>query len=152
LCSCGRPLVFAVGRVLDGRGKGGGRRALPPPEESTGAAEETASQIAARDHLLDEEARHDRLARAGIVVEKKAERLAREHRLVDRCNLVRQRVYERCVNCQDRIEKMGQPDAVRLGNQPKESAIAVEAPGPAGGGELEPALVFSIEELFAVNP
>jgi hypothetical protein len=38
---------------------------------------------------------------------------------------------QRGVDRQHRIEQVGQPDAVRLGDQPEQRAVAVEAPGPA---------------------
>jgi hypothetical protein len=43
------------------------------------------------DQLLDEEARHDRLARARVIGEQEAQRLTRQHGLIDRGDLVRQR-------------------------------------------------------------
>ena len=63
---------------------------LPLLGKHTGADDEATLQIAASNQLLDEEARHDRLPGAGIVGEEEAQRLAGEHRLVDRGDLVRE--------------------------------------------------------------
>ena len=62
-------------------------------------------------------------------------------RLVDRGDLVRQRLDQRGVNGQDRIEEMRQADALRLGDQAEERAVAIEAPRPALLHDLEPRLV-----------
>ena len=51
--------------------------------------------------------------------------------LVDGGDLVRQRIDERGVDGEQRIEEVGQADAVGLGDQPEQRAVAVEAPGPA---------------------
>ena len=49
-------------------------------------------QVAAGDQLLDQQPRHDGLARAGVFGEQEAQRLARQHRVVDAGDLVRQAV------------------------------------------------------------
>ena len=49
--------------------------------------------------------------------------------LVDGGDLVRQRIDQRRVDGQQRIEEVGQPDAVGFGKQPEQGAVAVEAPG-----------------------
>ena len=90
---------------------------------------------------------HDRLAGAGVVGQQEAQRLARQHRLVDRRDLVRQRLDERGVDGQHRIEEMREADALRLGDQPEERAVAIEAPGAALLDDLEARLVVAVEEL-----
>ena len=90
---------------------------------------------------------HDRLAGARVVGQQEAQRLARQHRLVDGRDLVRQRLDERGVDGQHRIEEVRQADAVRLGDQPEQRAVAVEAPGPALLDDLEPGLVVAVEQL-----
>ena len=104
---------------------------LPLLGEAAGADDEAALQIAARDQLLDEQPRHDRLAGAGIVGEQEAQRLPRQHRLVDGGDLVRQRIDERGVDREDRIEQVREADAVRFGDEAEQRAVAVEAPRPA---------------------
>jgi hypothetical protein len=81
-------------------------------------------------HLLDEQARHDGLAGAGIVGEQEAQRLARQHRLVDSGDLVRQGLDNGGVNRQHRVEQIRQPDAVSLGDKAELRAVAVEPPAP----------------------
>ena len=104
-------------------------------------------QVAARDQLLDEQPGHDRLAGAGIVGEQEAQRLARQHRLVDRGDLVRQRIHERGVDREHRIEEVREADAVRLGDEAEERAVAVEAPRAARLDDLEARLVVAVEDL-----
>ena len=104
-------------------------------------------QVAAGDQLLDEQPGHDRLAGAGVVGEQEAQRLARQHRLVDGRDLVRQRLDERGVDGEHRVEEVGEADAVRLGDEAEERAVAVEAPRPARLDDLEARLVVAVEEL-----
>ena len=54
--------------------------------------DEAALERAADEELADEQPGHDRLAGARVVGEQEAQRLAREHLLVDRGDLVRQRL------------------------------------------------------------
>ena len=48
---------------------------------------------------------------------------------------------------QHRVEEVRQADALRLGDQPEEGAVAVEAPGPALLDDLEARLVVAVEQL-----
>ena len=57
--------------------------------------------------LAHVEAGHDGLAGAGVVGQHETQRLARQHGLVDRRDLVRQWLDQRGVNREDWIEKMG---------------------------------------------
>ena len=56
--------------------------------------------------------------------EEEAQRLARQHRLVDGRDLVRQRVDDRGVDRQQRVEQMRKPDALRLGHESEQGAVA----------------------------
>ena len=105
---------------------------LPLFGERPGADDETALQIAAGDQLPDEQTRHDRLAGARVVGEKEAEWLARQHLLVNGGDLVGQRLDVGGVNGEQRVEQVGEADALRFGRQPEQGAIAVEGPGSAG--------------------
>ena len=80
---------------------------------------------------FDEQPGHDGLASAGIVGQQEPERLAGKHLLVDRRDLVRERFDQRGVDGQQRIEEVGQPDAVGFGNQAEHPPVAVEAPRTA---------------------
>ena len=111
------------------------------------ADDQAALQVPARDQLLDQEPPHDGLAGAWVVGEEEAQLLARQHRLVDGRDLVRQRVDDRGVDRQQRVEQMRKPDALRLGHEPEQGAVAVEAPRPPLGDDLEPVLVVAVEQL-----
>ena len=93
---------------------------LPLLGEVAGANDQAALQVAAGQQFLDEQAGHDRLAGAGIVGQEKAERLPRQHLAVDGGDLVRQRLDQRRVDGQQRIEEIGQPDSVGLRQQPEQ--------------------------------
>ena len=125
---------------------------LPLLGQTARADDEASLQIAARDHLLHQEAGHDGLAGARVVRQQKSQRLARQHLLVDRCDLVRQRFDERGMDGEHRIEQMRQPDAVRLGDEPKQLAVAVEAPGLALLRHLEAPLIGAVQDLVAHPP
>ena len=120
---------------------------LPLLGEAAGADDEAALEVAARDQLLDEEPGHDRLAGARVVGQQEPQRLARQHRLVDRGDLVRQRIDQRSVDGQHWIEEVGQADAMRFGDEAKQRAVAVEAPGAALFDDLEARLVVAVKDL-----
>ena len=122
---------LVVGQDLEGQVEAAVELVLPLLGEAAGADDQAALQVAAGDQLLDEQAGHDGLAGAGIVGEQEAQRLARQHGLVDGRDLVRQRIDQRGVDGQHRVEQVGEADAVRLGDQAEQGAVAVEAPGPA---------------------
>ena len=63
---------------------------LPLLHEVAWRHDEAALEVAAGHHLLDEEARHDRLSRAGVVREHVAQRQARQHILINGLDLVGQ--------------------------------------------------------------
>ena len=138
---------LVVGQDLEGQVEAAVELVLPLLGQAARADDQAALQVAAGDQLLDEQAGHDRLAGAGVVGQQEAQRLARQHRLVDRGDLVRQRLDERGVDRQHRIEEVRQADAVRLGDQAEERAVAVEAPGPALLDDLEARLVVAVEQL-----
>lgn len=48
---------------------------------------------------------------------------------------------------QDRVEEVGEADAVCLGNEPEERAVAVETPRASGLDDLQAGLVVAIENL-----
>ena len=122
---------------------------LPLLGQAAGTDHQTALQIAARDQLLHQQAGHDRLAGSRIVGEQEPQRLPRQHRLVDRGDLMRQRLHLRGVDRQCPVEQMGEVDAQRLRHQPKEIAVAVEAPRPSLLDDLQPRFVVAVEDLTA---
>ena len=142
-----RGVELVVGQDLEGKLEPSVQLVLPLLGEAAGADHEAPFQVAAGDELLDEEPRHDRLARAGIVGQQEAQRLPRQHRLVDRGDLMRQGLDHRRVNGQHRVEQVGETDALRLGYQPKQGAVAVEAPRAPLGDDLQPVLGVAVEQL-----
>ena len=142
-----RGFELVVGEDLERQVEAAVELVLPLLGEAARADDQAALQVAAGDQLLDEQAGHDRLAGAGVVGEQEAQRLARQHRLVDRRDLVRQRLDERGVDRQHRVEEVREADALRLGDEAEERAVAVEAPGPALLDDLEARLVVAVEQL-----
>jgi hypothetical protein len=71
---------------------------LPLLGQTSRTNDETPLEIAARNQLLDEEARHYRFARARIIGEQEPQRLARQHRLINCGDLVRQRLDYRSMH------------------------------------------------------
>jgi len=53
------------------------------------------------------------------------------------------------VDCDKRIEQVGQPDAMRLGYEAEEAAVAVEAPGAASSKEFQGWFSVAEEDLSA---
>ena len=138
---------LVVGQDLERKLEPAVQLVLPLLGEAAGADDQAPLQVAAGDELLDQESRHDRLAGTGVVGKEEAQRLPRQHRLVDGRDLVRQRLDHRRVDRQHRVEQVRQTDALRLGHQPEQRPVAVEAPRPPGGDDLEPGLVVAVEQL-----
>ena len=88
----------------------------------------------------------------GIVGQQKPQRLPRQHRLVDGGDLVRQRLDQRGVDGEQRVEQVGQADPLRLGDQPEQRAVAVEAPRPALLHDLEAGSSSRYSSSFATLP
>ena len=89
---------------------------LPLLDEAPGRHDEAAFQVRTRDQLLDQQSRHDRLARPRIVGEQEAQRLARQHLAVDGGDLVGQRIDAAGVDGEIGVEVVRKRDAVRLGD------------------------------------
>ena len=62
---------------------------------------------------------------------------------------MRQRVHLRGVDRQRGVEQMGELDTQRLRHQPKEIAVAVDAPWPPLLDDLQPRFVLPVEDLAA---
>ena len=107
-------LELVVRHDLEGEVEAAAEFVLPLLRQASGTDDQTAMQIAAGDQLLHQETRHDRLAGAGIVRQQKAQRLARQHGFVDRRDLVRERINDRGMHGQHRIEQVGEADALRF--------------------------------------
>ena len=140
---------LVVGEDLDAEVEAAVQLVLPLLGQAAGTDHQTALQVAAGDQLLHQQAGHDRLAGTGIVGEQEAQRLPRQHRLVDRGDLMRQRLHEGGVDRQRGVEQMGEVNAQRLRHQPKEITVAVEAPRPPLLDHLQPRFVVPLEDLAA---
>ena len=121
---------------------------LPLFDQTAGADDEASAGVAARQQFLDEQPGHDRLAGAGVVGEQETQRLARQHRLIDRGDLVRQRIHLRGLHREQRVEEVRERDPLGLGGQAEERAVAVETPGPLFLGEFEAVFVAPVEQAF----
>ena len=122
---------------------------LPLLHQTSRTDDETPPGVAPRQQFLDEQPGHDRLAGAGVVGEQETQRLAREHRFIDRGDLVRQRIHLRGLHRQERVEEVRQRDALRFRRELEQFAVAVEGPGPLFLGRFEPLLVLPEEQSFA---
>ena len=141
-----RGLELVVREDLERELEAGPQFVLPLLREAPGADDEAALQVTAGDQLLHEQAGHDRLAGARIVGQQEAQRLARQHLLVHRRDLVRQRADVRGVDREQWVEQVRQMDALGLGDQAEERPVTVEGPGPAGLDEFKPGLVVPVEQ------
>jgi hypothetical protein len=56
------------------------------------------------------------------------------------------------VDCQNWIEQVREVDAVRFRDQAKETAVAVETPGPALLDDLKARLIMAVEQLVGDAP
>lgn len=94
---------------------------LPLLGQIAGADDHAALEIATDVEFLRQQPTHDGFARARIIRQQKAKWLPGEHLLVDRRDLVRKRLDQGGMDGQERIEEVGQPDAVGLGDQAEQS-------------------------------
>jgi hypothetical protein len=87
-----------------------GQLRLPLLDERTGYDDEAAAEVAADDELADEEPGHDRLAGARVVGEQEAQRLAGQHLLVHRGDLVWEGLDLGGVDAEDRVRSRSGPN------------------------------------------
>ena len=89
---------FVVRQDFEGKLKSLIEFVLPLLGEIARAHDHAAMQVAADQQFFDEQPGHDRLAGAGIIRQKKPERLPRQHLAVNGSDLMRQRVDHRSVD------------------------------------------------------
>ncbi len=142
-----RRFELVVGEDLEGQVEAPGQLVLPLLGEAAGADDQAALEIPAGDQLLDQESGHDGLASTGVVRQQEAQWLARQHRLVDGGDLVRQGLDHGRVDREHRVEQVRQADAVGLGDQAEERPVAVEAPGAALLRQRQARLGVAVEDL-----
>jgi hypothetical protein len=87
---------------------------LPLLRQGTRCHDQAPFQLPADQLLLDQQAGHDRFARPWVVSQQLAHGLAREHVLVDRADLVGQRVDAAAAHRHKGVEQVGQPDPFAL--------------------------------------
>ena len=120
---------------------------LPLLDQAAGAHDQAPLQVAARDQLLDQQPGHDRLAGAGVVGQQEAQRLARQHRLVDRRDLVRQRLDHEVWTASTGSNRCASRMRCASETRRNSAAVAVEAPRPALLDDLERASSCAIEQF-----
>ena len=138
---------LVVGEDLEGQLEAAVELVLPLFGQRAGADDQTALEVAAGDQLFDEQAGHDRLAGAGIVGQKEAQRRTGQHGLVDGGDLVGERLDVGGMDGQQRVKEMGEADALGLGNEAEKGTVAVEAPGARLLGNPDAGFVVAVEEL-----
>lgn len=125
---------------------------LPLVNESAGADDETALEIAARNELFHQQAGHDGFSSAWIVGEEKTKGLLGQHGFIDGRNLMGDRLHERSMNSENRIEEMSETDAVGFGDKAEEGTVAIEGEGAAGVCDFHASLVVAEEQLIGDAP
>ncbi len=122
---------------------------LPLLGKVAGANDHATLEIAANTEFLRQQPAHDGLAGAGIVRQKKAERLAGQHLFIDGRDLVRERLDQGGVDRQERVEEVGQTDAMGLGDQAEHGPVAVEAPRASRRDDFQGRLAVAIDQFVA---
>ena len=100
--------------------------ALPLEGEVGRADDQDALGQAAQLELADEQPRHDGLAGAGVVGQEEADAGELEQVVVDRFELVRQRIDARDRQTEVGIELVGDAERVRLEAEAQQNAVTVE--------------------------
>ena len=82
-----------------------------------------------------------------VICKQETQRLTRQHGLVDRCDLVWQRLDIGGMHRQYRIEKVGKPNALGFRDETKECSVAVEAPRSTLLDDFKPGFVMLVKEF-----
>ena len=103
------------------------RQLLPPLlHQPAGRNDDGPLAVRAQDQLLQVQAGHDRLACTGVVSQEEPQRDAWKELVVDRADLMRQRVDVGAVDGHHRVVEGGVLDAQRLGGETEFVGVAVE--------------------------
>ena len=100
-------------------------------------------RVRGHDEFADVEPGHDGLARARIVRQHEAQRLARQQGLIDRRDLMGQRLDVRAVHGHHGVEQESEVDALGLAGKLEGGCVAVEGEGPLGGRDLDRRLIIA---------
>ena len=111
-------LFFPRRRLID-------KFALPLKGMVGGADHQDPLDEAPQLEFADQQARHDRFSRAGVVGEQEAHAGQLQEVLVDGLKLVRQRVHPRDGKAEIGIELVGDTQPVGLQGRPQQPAIAI---------------------------
>src|SRR5207245_1522174 len=114
---------LVVGQNLEGQVELAVELVLPLLYQHSGADDEATAEVTSDHEFLDEKPGHDGLSGPWVVGQQEAERLTEEHLLVDRRDLVGERVDQRGVHCEKWVEEVGEVNSVRLRDQPEESSV-----------------------------
>ena len=117
------------GQQLEGEAELLPQLVLPLLDKPAGRDDQAALQVTAEHQLLDIEAGHDRLARAGVVGEQEPQRGPLDQLAVDGLDLVRERFKIRRVHREHRVEPARHPYPQRLGGQLELRAVSAEIEG-----------------------
>ena len=145
-------LQLVVGHDLERQVKPPVELVLPLLRQVSRAYDQAAVQVAPGHQLLDEEARHDGFTCARVVGQQETERLPWQHRVVNRRDLVRERIDQGRVDGQQRVKKVSEPDAVGLRHEPELGAVAIEAPGLAHLRDFKGRLPVPVKQLIPEAP
>jgi hypothetical protein len=121
---------------------------LPLFCEITRTDYKTALNIAPGNQFLYKKPRHDGLPGTRVIRKKEPQGLTGKHTFVYGSNLMRKRFYQRRMDCQYRIEKVGKSYPLRLRDQAEQAPIPIEAPGPADLYDLDLRFIGSVEKLI----
>src|SRR5690606_21091567 len=97
-----------------------GEFALPIADQARGRDDENALHQTARPHLTDVEARHDGLARTGVIGQQEPQRELLEHVFVNGDALVRQRIDLRYLRGERWIEHVAEAKPLTFGKRPND--------------------------------
>ena len=112
-----------------------GQFALPLEGEVRRGHDQRAADQAAGLQLLEQKPRHDGLAGPRVVGEEEADAGQAQEVVVDRFELVRQRIDARDGERKERVVFVGEAEAVGLDAEPKEPGVAVEGFLVGGNGQ-----------------
>ncbi len=126
-----------------------GELVLPLLDQRAGGDDEAPREVTAEQQLLDVEAGHDRLARAGLVGQQEAERALRQQLAVHGGDLVRQRLDRARRNGEHRVELRGHGQAPGPSHEHEQSAVAGELERPSSSRQPQPGLLAPEDEPLA---
>ena len=103
--------------------------ALPVADQPGRGDDQDAADQAAGEHLADVEPRHDRLARARLVRQQEAQAGLGQHVVVDGDPLVGQRVDQRDLGGERRVEEVPVGEPLPLGDDADDLGVGCEGQG-----------------------